>query len=57
MITQAQRTAMAVMALFLESGHTGLLLPLLSEELGGPSCVQRLVALADTASRLPAGAS
>ena len=48
---------MAVIALFLESERAELLLPLLSEELGGPSCVQRLVALVDTASRLPSGAS
>ena len=48
---------MAVIALFLESGRAGLLLPLLSEELGSPSCVQRLVALVDAASQLPSSAS
>ena len=47
---------MATLALLLESGRTGLLLPLLSEELGGPSCVQQLVHLANQASR-PLGMS
>ncbi len=45
---------MAILALLLESGRSGLLLPLLSEELGGPSCVQQLVHLANQASQ-PSG--
>ncbi len=45
---------MAVLALLLESGRSGLLLPLLSEELGGPSCVQQLLLLADQVSQ-PSG--
>ena len=45
---------MAVLALLLESGRSGLLLPLLSEELGGPSCVQQLVHVAAQASQ-PSG--
>ena len=44
---------MAILALLLESGRSGLLLPLLSEELGGPSCVQQLVHLADQVSQPP----
>ncbi len=44
---------MAVLALLLESGRSGLLLPLFSEELDSPSCVQQLVILADEACHHP----
>ena len=44
---------MAILALLLESGRPGLLLPLLSEELRGPSCVQQLVLLAGEALGCP----
>ena len=55
-MVQVPRRAMAAVALLLESGRNGLLLPLLSEEMGGASCVQQLVHLADRASQ-PSGAS
>ena len=44
---------MAILALLLESGRPGLLLPLLSQELRGPSCVQQLVLLAGEAWGCP----
>ena len=50
---QVPRAAMAILALLLESGRPGLLLPLLSEELRGPSCVQQLVLLAGGARAVP----
>ena len=46
---QVPRAAMAILALLLGSGRPGLLLPLLSEELREPSCVQQLVLLAGDA--------
>ena len=50
---QVPRAAMAILALLLGSGRPGLLLPLLSEELRGPSCVQQLVLLAGDAWARP----
>lgn len=44
---------MAIMAVFLENERHGLLLPLLSAELRGLSCVQRLVHLVDEGLRMP----
>lgn len=54
---QVPRRAMQVLALFLEAGRFGLLLPLLSEEAGSPSLVQRLVMLVDSVTRSTQGAA
>ncbi len=48
---------MQVLALCMEAGRFGLLLPLLSEEAGSPSLVQRLVILVDAATTNPEGTS
>lgn len=48
---QVQRRALLVLALCMEAGRFGLLLPLLSEEASGPSLVHRLVTLVDGATR------
>jgi hypothetical protein len=47
---------MALVAGFLEARAAGLLLPLLSEEAGHPSLVQRLIGLLDAATLAPDGA-
>ncbi len=44
-----------MLALCMEAGRYGLLLPLLSEEAGSPSLVQRLVILVDDVTRRPEG--
>ncbi|KAK9902006.1 hypothetical protein WJX75_000979 [Coccomyxa subellipsoidea] len=51
------RRALLVLALCMEAGRFGLLLPLLSEEAGSPSLVQRLVILVDEATQNPEGGS
>ncbi|BDA48281.1 hypothetical protein COCOBI_11-5410 [Coccomyxa sp. Obi] len=52
---QVPRRALLVLALCMEAGRYGLLLPLLSEEAGSPSLVQRLVILVDDVTRSPTG--
>ena len=52
---QVPRRALLVLALCMEAGRFGLLLPLLSEEAGSPSLVQRLVILVDAATQNPKG--
>ncbi|CAL8465940.1 g5476 [Coccomyxa elongata] len=52
---QVPRRALLVLALCMEAGRYGLLLPLLSEEAGSPSLVQRLVILVDDVTRSPEG--